>query len=229
MKKILFGSTRRVFFLAFGFIILLSAGLISPTFAAPVDAIFIPLNIAFGNYDPPRIADFGMVEISQTQGTKVQFTISGLSSGAGGDKTDLYKFYFNTTHDIEFLKIDSIDPSGRLQYDFDNDSPLYKADGSGFFDGVIEWGSGDPQVDYAEFVFSTISTAPIFVADFLALSTPSDKGRYLVASHLQSTNFNPGFTGEFVGGVPIPGSLLLFGSGLLGVAGLRKKKLFGKI
>jgi hypothetical protein len=46
---------------------------------------------------------------------------------------------------------------------------------------------------------------------------------------LQSTNFNPGFTGEFVGGVPIPGSLLLFGSGLLGVAGLRKKKLFGKI
>jgi hypothetical protein len=230
MKKILFGSTRRVFSLAFLLITLLFAGLVSPTFAAPVDSLSIPLNVAFGNYDPARIADFGTVEISQTQGTKVQFTISGLSSGAGGDNTDLYKFYFNTTRDIEFLKIDSIDPSGRLDYEFDNNDPLFKADGSGFFDGVIDWSSGNPQVDHAEFVFSTLTGDSIFVNDFLAWSTESDKGMFLVAALLQSTDFDPDgiINSEFVGGVPIPGTLLLFGSGLIGMVGLGRKKLFGK-
>jgi len=218
MKEILFRSSRGILF--FAFISVLFSGPISAAYASTVS---IPLNVAFSNYDPPLIADFGTVEISQS-GNNVQFDVTGLSSGAGGSGTDLQWLYFNTTSNLEGLTIELSSEVASLFYSFDSTESLFKADGAGYFDGLLDFGPGAPQVDMVTVILR--ATNPISVNDFLALSTPSVKGEFIVAAHLQGTS--TAFSSEFVGGVPIPGTLLLFGSGLLGLGVIKRKKFFNK-
>lgn len=221
MKKILLRSSKGILF--FALITFLS---IWPISAAFTSSVTIPLNVAFSNYEPPFVADFGTVEISQNA-NYVQFEVAGLSSGAGGPGTDLQWLYFNTTSNLAGLTIELSSAGASLFYSFDNSESLFKPGGAGYFDGYLDFGSGAPQLDMVTVILRAAN--PITVNDFLALSTPSSKGEYTLAAHLQGTN-NSGFDSEFVGGnpIPIPGTLLLFGSGLLGLGVIKRKKFFNR-
>ena len=220
MKKILFRSSKGILFFA-----LITFSSIGPISAAFASTVTIPLNVAFSNYEPPLVADFGTVEISQS-GNNVQFEVTGLSSGAGGSGTDLQWLYFNTASNLAGLTIELSSAVASLFYSFDNTESLFKADGAGYFDGFLDFGFGAPQLDMVTVILR--ATNPITVNDFFALSTPSSKGEYTLAAHLQGTN--TGFDSEFVGGnpIPVPGTLLLLGSGLLGLGVIKRKKFFDK-
>ena len=197
-------------------------------------SITIPLDTAFSNYDPPLTGlNFGTVEISEIAGgdgfQDVQFKIVyPAATGTGGPNADLQWFYFNINpnpNPLSNLVVTAI--TGNIE----GVKFTQKADGSGNFDYEVDYGAGaNPTVQTAIFSVSLANTN-LSITNFAdgtadTKSEPSAKGAYTVAAHFQSTNFQ-GNTSEFVGGnppvVPIPGSLLLLGSGILGLVGLRRK------
>jgi len=180
--------------------------------------ISIPLDTAFSEYGPGEsgyIANYGYVTINDSVGEegKVRFIIS-LNTDILRNGAYVSKFYFNTTTDFgNNLTLTS--DSATLSYAFNNDTnSLYKPDGDGYFDGVINFGTEESTLTFDLFGTNLDKT------DFLAQSFGGDKGHFTIAAHIQSTDIG------YVGGnpVPIPSTILLLGAGLVGLAGLRRKK-----
>lgn len=96
-----------------------------------------------------------------------------------------------------------------------------KADGAGFFDILIEFDKAPPPDRFSVGDIATfrITGAGITAESFFAFSTPSDKGVFLSALHVQGIGASADGSG-WVGAVPIPAAVWLFGSALVGLAGL---------
>jgi hypothetical protein len=196
-------------------------------FAQPVGAIayMVELDTAFSNYDPGDpgyIGSYGTVNFIDI-GNDIVFTITFGSDL--GTNPDLHEFYFNTTDDIAGLSIDiqtPTSPIGSLDYQYNTNSNSHRPDGDGYFDGVIEFGSGDPVLN--SIIFTLTADTPLDINNFIAQSVGGNKGAFTFAAHWQNTNTSAG--SEFVGGnpVPLPGALCFLGSGIIGLAGLRSKR-----
>ncbi|MGD9900912.1 MAG: VPLPA-CTERM sorting domain-containing protein [Calditrichaceae bacterium] len=184
-------------------------------------AITVNLDTAFSNYDPFETADFGTVELTDLD-DDIQFEVT-LNTDVLGSGADLQWFYFNTTEGITNLSISSTTPDATLSYQFNTTSSTFRADGSGYYDGILDFGAGGSQTATATFVLSADDALEI--DDFLTTSTSSSNGEYIFAVHVQSTEFLDQ-TSEFIGGntvVPIPSALWFLGAGLASLVGLRKR------
>jgi hypothetical protein len=192
----------------------------------PVNAsadFIVPFDTAFSNYDPgdpEYTGDYGAVEVTQN-GDDVKFVVTA-GPDLGG-VADLQWLYLNTASEIAGLSLFSQDPAtpaGTLNYDFNTSNTYYKADGDGFFDAVVDFGSGSPTLHGVEFLLS--ATNYLSADQFLAQSVGGDKGAFTIAAHWQNTMTDEG--SEFVGGnpIPIPAAAWLLGSGLLGLIGFRR-------
>lgn len=177
---------------------------------------------------------FGTVTLTQS-GTSVDFTVSlangnrFVETGAGGGEL----FLFNDTlagSTITTIASAPNTPAGGLS-GFTNLTPVM-ADGTGTWTGSVECttssdcnGATAPTMNSLTFVVTNATLAQ--------LETTNANGNFFAADILcgsAQTGCSGGLTGPVDAHVaptttPEPGTLLLFGSGLLGVAGLVRRRL----
>ncbi len=142
-------------------------------------------------------------------------------------------FYFNVGNGIDattdltfayvsgdsFVTLHSNDP------DPVNNTAALKADGDGFFDVRFEYATaaGSRFIAGEESVY-TISGSGLDAFDFAFLSEPGGgTGSWAAAAHVQSIGSGGG-SGWIGAPVPVPAAAWLFGSGLLGLVGIARRK-----
>jgi hypothetical protein len=105
-----------------------------------------------------------------------------------------------------------------------------KADGDGYYDGKIQY-TGNNFLGHGQTLSFElgIPNEDLGIADFQLHSLPGGgTGTYIMATHIQSLPLDG--SSVWVGTltpVPLPAAALLFGSGLLGLAGSLRKKTLG--
>jgi hypothetical protein len=103
----------------------------------------------------------------------------------------------------------------------------YKADADGWFDLLFEMSTtAGLGFDAGETLTFNITGSGLVASSFNYWSTPDPvdpNGPFLGAAKFQSTG-NNGLQSDWVGAVPVPAAVWLFGSGLLGLVGVARRR-----
>ena len=103
----------------------------------------------------------------------------------------------------------------------------FRADGDGFYDILFDFPPppGNVRFGPGEQVVYTITGTGLTALDFNVFGEPGpgagNPGPFLSVARFQST---PGGGSDWVGAVPVPAAVWLFGSGLLGLVGVARRK-----
>ena len=102
----------------------------------------------------------------------------------------------------------------------------FKADGDGYYDILFAFAPGNSGDAFDQGDSVTFFFAGLAAEDFRELSTDSDGvGPFYSAAHVQNTGTDGSGSG-WVAPVPEPATMLLLGFGMIGLAGLGRRKFF---
>ena len=102
----------------------------------------------------------------------------------------------------------------------------FKADADGWYDILFDLPVSGNTFDAGETLIYDITATGLVASSFNFLSTPDlvdPNGPFLGAAKFQSTG-EFGEQSDWVGAVPVPATVWLFGSGLLGLVGIARRK-----
>lgn len=130
---------------------------------------------------------------------------------------------FDDTQDVTALSFALV--SGDAASSINLQKNKYKADGDGKYDILLSFPTSGNRFGAGETVIYDITLAGIVASDFNFLSKPSGgNGPFTGAAHVQGIG-TAGDSGWIAPNpVPVPAAVWLFGSGLLGLVGVARRK-----
>ena len=219
------------------FLLVLGALLFTPAQAATV-TFNLGTVFSAGAVAPDGPAPYATVTLDDggTSGT-VAMTVQ--VAGTVGD-ADLDQLYLNFDTSLDLTALDFTYDPGSTGPDAENGkqgngifvgTDAFQSDGDGAYDILFDFppppGSGSVRFTAGEYVTYWItSTEAITAQSFNFLSAEGGgEGTYLAASHFISTGPD-GLESAWVGAsaIPVPAAVWLFGSGLIGLAGVARRR-----
>jgi hypothetical protein len=218
-------SNRHLAALAFA-----AAGLTSLSVQAAT--VTFNFGVSFGAVTPDGPAPYATA-VFDDGGTPGSVTLTMSVAGTVGE-ADVTAMYFNLDPlldptSLSFLRTGGDGPTA-ANTDILTGVDAFQADGDGQYDILFDFppppGMNDARFNAGESVTYDITGIATLTADsFNFLATPAGGfGPFLAVARFQSTGPDPFDGSDWVGVVPVPAAVWLFGSGLLGLVGVARRR-----
>ena len=213
-------------------------------FSLQVSASTVTFNLDYefsGAQEPQGASPWAVATIDDSFGDANTVRLTMEATNLVGAES-VTSWFFNFSGDANLLSFNPYDTAdATVNYIFtdstDSNTAL-KADGDGFFD--IKFDFAPPSGSFASrftagetIIYDlTYTAAPIVASDFNVFSASGGgTGSYLSAAHVQSIadpiycsgSSDPACGSGWIGAVPVPAAVWLFGSGLLGLVGVARR------
>ena len=208
-----------------------AATLLAAVVAVPAQAATVTFDYtqSFGTTTPDGPAPYATA-VFDDGGSAGSVTLTMTASSTIGI-ADITGMYFNLADDsqatLDGLGFTPI--SGLAANSVDATTNAHKADGDGFYDILFDFPppGGPANFHAGDISVYQITGLNLLASDFNVFGAPGpgtgNPGPFLSVARFQSTGFD-GLGSDWVGAVPVPAAVWLFGSGLLGLVGIARRK-----
>ena len=207
------------------------------SFTVSAATLQLDFGVSFGDpLDPDTAAPSGpapwLTAIFDDGGTAGSVTLTLSVAGTVGD-AEVTQVYLNVDDAIGAgnLTINSAGGTGPVAgTSHQTGTDAFKADADGWYDILFSMPNNMDTFDGGETLIFDITANSLVASSINFLSTPDPvdpNGPFLGAAKFASTSgcvTGPGECSDWVGAVPVPAAVWLFGSGLLGLVGLARRK-----